>query len=60
MKVIELNDEIEILEEPKEKLEELEEIEFAKAGDLMITVINELIANQNKIIRELKANKGNE
>jgi len=49
--------EIEIIGEPKEELEELEEIEFAKAGDLMITIINKLIENQNKIIRELKANK---
>ena len=46
------NDEIEIIEEPKEELEELEEIEFAKAGDLIITIINELIKNQNKIIRD--------
>ena len=52
MKVIE--GEIEIIEEPKE---ELEEMEYAKAGDLMITIINKLIENQNKIIRELKANK---
>ena len=52
-----LNDEIEIIEEPKEELEELEEMEYAKAGDLMITIINKLIENQNKIIRELKANK---
>lgn len=49
--------EIEIIEEPKEELEELEEIEFAKAGDVTIIIINNLIRNQNMIIRELKANK---
>ena len=52
-----LNYDIEIIEEPKEELEELEEMEYAKAGDLMITIINELIKNQNMIIRKLKANK---
>lgn len=45
------------LEEPKEELEDLKEIEFAKAGDVTIIIINKLIENQNKIIRELKANK---
>lgn len=68
--------EIEVIEEPKEELEELEEIELidihyingkcifrvdGKQIDETIALkVNELIENQNKIIREMKANKGNE
>lgn len=68
-----LNDEIEILEEPKEELEEIELIDihyengkcifkiYGQSIDETIAIkVNELIANQNKIVRELKANKENE
>ena len=68
-----LDDEIEIIEEPKEELEEIELIDIhyingkcifkvdGKQIDETIALkVNELIENQNKIIRELKANKGNE
>lgn len=64
---------IEIIEEPKEELEEIELIDIHYVNDKCIfkvygqsieeTIaikVNELIANQNKIIRELKANKENE
>ena len=67
--ISELNDEIEIIEEPKEELEEIELIDIHYVNDKCIfkvngqsideTIaikVNELIANQNKIIRELKAN----
>jgi hypothetical protein len=61
---------IEIIEEPKEELEEIELIDIHYVDDKCIfkvngqsideTIaikVNELIANQNKIVRELKANK---
>lgn len=56
-----INDEIEIIEEPKEELEEIELLDtpyIKSENDFAVEKkINELIANQNKIIRELKANK---
>ena len=65
-----LNDEIEIIEEPKEELEEIELIGIHYVNDKCIfkvngqsvdeTIaikVNELIENQNKIIRKLKVNK---
>jgi hypothetical protein len=67
--IIEQYFEIEIIEEPKEEFEEIEKIGFIynntygnrsqhkKSEEPLINAINELIENQNKIIRELKANK---
>lgn len=57
-----LNDEIEIIEEPKEELEEIELLSMHLEDSYVMfenayATINKLIANQNKIIRELKANK---
>lgn len=61
-----VNDEIEIIGEPKEELEEIEllrdDVHFLgvnlKVNEIIFKdKINELIANQNKIIRELKVNK---
>ena len=70
---------VEIIEESKEELEEIELLDNRKAYEVIDlidgittkhkweycdviqnTKINELIENQNKIIRELKANKENE
>ena len=69
------NDEIEIIEEPKEELEEIELLDTREAyqetelpsgitkhykwsleSKLQNEKINKLIENQNKIVRELKAN----
>lgn len=68
-----LNYKVEIIEEPKEELEEIELIDIHYVDDKCIfkvngqsideTIaikVNELITNQNKIIRELKDNKENE
>jgi len=53
-----LDDEIEIIEEPKEELEELKELNKNSFNDLeLVDTINELVRNHNNIVRTMKANK---